>query len=432
MSTALSSCSTSCSLVRFDPRALYHAISLPSILTQFLFLKTDSAGVSFPHRKKTVPGGHPPPKERGNPLKKNRLLFLTLLLSLFCLASCAHQASVPAQPSATLADPVLTKFSGSFFDSFDTVTQLIGFTETEEEFNAVLEEARQFMLRYHKIYDGYNAYNGIHNLYEVNRNAAAGPTPAEPELIELITWSLEHQKEVPPTVNIAMGSVLSLWHEYREAGTSVPPLEQLQARNTHVDPEKVVIDREAGTVFFADPDLTLDLGAVAKGYTVEKMTVELLEKKMPHFVLSAGGNVRCGQKPLDGRSVWGVGIQNPGELKSGVSTDYIDVVYLKELSVVTSGDYQRFYTVDGVRYHHLIHPVTLMPGDFMRSVTVVTKDSGYADLLSTTLFLLPYEEGRTLVDSLPDVEAYWILQDGTCCYTDGLKAHLMSEGATAR
>ena len=108
------------------------------------------------------------------------------------------------------------------------------------------------------------------------------------------------------------------------------------------------------------------------------------------------------------------------------------MLYLNDLSVVTSGDYQRFYEVDGVRYHHIIDPETLMPSRFMRAVTVVTRDSGMADLLSTALYLMPYEEGRAFVDGLPGVEAFWVLNDGAIQYTDGMKTFLLSAGASAR
>lgn len=319
------------------------------------------------------------------------------------------------------------KFSGTFYDSFDTITTLIGYTESQEGFDAVLEDTRLMMLKYHRIFDGYTEYEGIHNLWYINRYAGQSPVPAEPELIELLQWASEKQRMFHGKVNIALGSVLSVWHGYRTEGTEVPPVELLQERSGHTDIEDLIIDAEAGTVFFSDPEMTIDLGAVAKGYTVEKVATQLLDLRMPSFILNAGGNIRCGDKPMDGRKVWGIGLQDP----TGGNT-YTDVVYIRNLSAVTSGDYQRYYTVDGVRYHHLIDPDTLMPGTCHHSVTVVTGDSGYADMLSTALFLMPYEEGRKLVDSLDGVEAYWVLSDYSIQYTVGMTALLNSTGASAR
>ena len=90
-------------------------------------------------------------------------------------------------------------------------------------------------------------------------------------------------------------------------------------------------------------------------------------------------------------------------------------------SLVTSGDYERYYEVDGKRYHHIIDPVTLFPADYFTSVTILCEDSGAADAWSTALFNMSYEEGLKLVEADPDVEALWIFKDGTMKDTSGFQ-----------
>lgn len=345
-------------------------------------------------------------------------LLLCILLACSVLGGCAQAEQ--------------QKYSTSFFDVFDTVTTIIGYADSQETFDRVVGEARQQFVRYHQVFDGYNAYEGVHNLYYVNQNAASGPVPAEPELMTLLAWIRDLQPSLEGRVNVAMGAVLRLWHDAREAGVALPDEAALREAAEHVDMSQVILDEQAGTVYFADPELSLDLGAVAKGYTAERVAQWMLDSDMPSFIISAGGNVRCGQKPLDGRARWGVSIQDPGPIDGLPGTGYMDVLYLTNLSVVTSGDYQRYYTVDGVRYHHLIDPDTLYPGRHMRAVTIVTQDSGLADALSTAVFLMPYEQGRAFVEALDGVEAYWVLLDGSVQCTDGLRAMLASQGASSR
>ena len=134
---------------------------------------------------------------------------------------------------------------------------------------------------------------------------------------------------------------------------------------------------------------------------------------------------------MDGRDRWGIGIQHPDYLLGKTSEENIEVVFVANQSVVTSGDYQRFYTVDGKTYHHLIDPETHMPADRFRSVSIVTEDSGFADFLSTAVFLMSYEEGRALVESLDGVEALWVLPDLTLQATEGMQAISHSHGGSA-
>lgn len=356
-------------------------------------------------------------------MNKDHFLRVLCLLSVLCLllGGCAPSGSAEKAQ----------KYSAVFYDAFDTVTSVIGFADSQETFDRVFGQVREMFMHYHRIYDGYHGYEGINNLYYVNKNAAAGPVPAEPELIELLLYMKDLQPKLNGRVNIAMGSVLSYWHEMREEGEALPEKSLLEKLDAHTDFDDVIIDEAAGTVYFADPGLSLDVGAVAKGYATEIAAQWLLTSDMPSYIISAGGNIRCGRPPQDGRARWGVGIQDPDSSALPVANTTLDAVYLTDSSVVTSGDYQRYYTVDGVRYHHIIDPDTLFPSAFVRQITVVTRDSGYADALSTALFLMPYEEGRAFADGLEGVEAYWVLNDGTVCFTEGLAPYLKSQGGSA-
>ena len=335
------------------------------------------------------------------------------------------------------AGAVMNKYSTMYLDSFDTVITLIGYAESEETFNEQADQVHEMFLYMHKLFDTYNSYEdeGIVSIFTLNERAAQEPVAVDPILFSLLTFCKANYALCHEQVNVAMGSVLSIWHEYREAGLAdpehaqLPPMEALEAASGHMNIDDLVLDEENMTVYFADPQLRLDVGAVAKGYATELISQMLLAGPMPSFIISAGGNVRTGISPQDGRKAWGVGIQDPDGSVFGLS-DYVEVLYIHDISVVTSGDYQRYYEVDGERYHHLIDPETLMPDTDFRSVSIITEDSGYADMLSTAAFLMPYEESRAFIESLDGVDAIWLFPDGSMQMTDGAMKVAKSCGAT--
>lgn len=353
-----------------------------------------------------------------------RMLLTALLIPVFVLF-----------PSAKAAEQ--KRFTNHFFNTFDTIVSLIGYAPDQETFDSAFQAVQDRFIYLHRLFDKYNAYEGINNLYTVNEKAAQEPVKVAPELMEVLVYCREMQKKYPGATNIALGSVLNIWHDHRDiaendpASATVPELTDLQAAAAHTDMDKVILDEENSTVFFEDPGLSLDVGAVAKGYAAESAAQLLLSSPMTSFIINAGGNVRAGDKPQDGRNAWGVGIQDP--FSSAYSdAPPVETLFLRDLSVVTSGINERYYEIDGVRYHHLIDPDTLFPARHMASVTIVTESSTLADFLSTTLFMMPYEEGRALIDSLPEVDALWVPLDGTVQMTDGLSSVALSKGATAQ
>ena len=331
----------------------------------------------------------------------------------------------------------MNKYNSVFMDTFDTVITLIGFADSQQTYDAWSNAVHQQYIYMHKLFDTYHSYEneGIVSVYTLNEKAAKEPVKVDPILYGLLKFCKSHYEICQGQTNVAMGSVLSIWHNYRDAGLNdplhaeLPPMEMLEAAVPHTDIANLILDDENMTVYFADPDMKLDVGAVAKGYATEIVSQMLLSGEMNSFIISAGGNVRLGNPPLDGRKGWGVGIQDPDGAIFGMS-DIVETLFLANSSVVTSGDYQRYYTVDGKNYHHLIDPDTLMPADHFRSVSIITRESGWADMLSTAAYLMPYEQSRAFIESLDGVEAMWIFPDGSKEMTDGAAKIAKSRGAT--
>ena len=362
-------------------------------------------------------------------MKRRTLACLFLLVSLLmagCQAAPALQAT--AVPAPTEQPAALQRFTRRGISVFDTEVSLSGFAKSQEDFDRIADGVVDQLREYNQIFDGYNAYGDLHNLYYVNLHAAEEAVQVPDVFFDLLLWCRDMWARGYRETNIAMGSVLKIWHDYRTAGIAdpehavLPPMEQLQAASAHTGFEKLVLDEENRTVYFADPEMRIDLGAVAKGYAAD-LVLPWLMREMPSFLLSLGGNVYAGNAPLDGRDHWNVGVQNPhvdaAQLALG-ATEIMDVLEVKDVTVVTSGDYWRFYQVEGKKYHHIIDPETLMPSEKMVSVTVVCKSSLLADYLSTTLFILSYEDGLKLVQELGDIEVMWVEADGTQHFTPGM------------
>ena len=304
-----------------------------------------------------------------------------------------------------------------FLDVFDTVTTLRGYEEDEETFRRRSDQVHQALTEYHRLFDIYNDHPG--GLKEVNDHAGKAPVKVETPVLDLLEDCRRDYERTGGKVNAAMGSVLYLWHQAREAGlndpdhAALPDMNALKEAAEHTSFDTVVIDREAGTVFLTDPMQRLDVGAIAKGWTAQRVS-QLLPQG---YMLNVGGNVCTrGAKP-DG-SKWNIAVQSPN-----VGEENLCVVSLAGQSLVTSGDYQRSYTVDGVNYHHIIDPDTLMPSTYWRSVSILCDDSGLADCLSTALFLLPLEEGKALAERF-GAEVMWVDAEMNITQTPGFTAAL--------
>lgn len=306
------------------------------------------------------------------------------------------------------------RYQVQFFDCFDTVTTITGYAKNQEEFSEKMDLLKEKLLYYHQLYDIYHTYDGIKNLKSINDAAGTEPVKVESEIIELLKFGKELYEKTGGKIHIAYGSVLSLWHDFREQGINnpqqakLPGQDELKRRAEHTSMENLILDMEASTVYLADSKMSLDVGSIGKGYAVSRIGAYARELGMEHVLISVGGNVCAVGAKADG-TPWLVGVENPDKESD---EPYVNSLELSDASIVTSGDYQRYYEVDGRRYCHIIDPETGMPAEFFPSVTVMAEDSGMADAFSTALFVMGQEEGLALVEELEDVEALWVMEDG--------------------
>lgn len=350
-------------------------------------------------------------------MRKTAAILLTIMM---LLSACSGSNTADDDVTA------YTRYQSDLPKLFDTSISFICYAKTEKEFEKYSEVIYNRMLELDNYYDIYNDYEGLNNLKTVNDNAGIEPVKVNQDIIDLVLLGKEAYDKTDGAVNIAMGAVLKIWHEARTFSLDnpseayLPDTDQLKAAAQNCDINDVIVDEKAKTVFLKNPAMSLDVGALAKGYAVNEAGKAAVKAGMKSGILNGGGNILTIGKPMESdRQRWGVGITHPIKSDDGVSK--IDTVYTTDLAVVTSGNYQRFYTIDGMSYNHIIDSETLMPATRFSSVSILHTDSGIADMLSTALFVLTEEQGRQILKEF-DAEAMWVDNSGNMTATDGYKA----------
>ncbi len=255
-----------------------------------------------------------------------------------------------------------------------------------------------------------STYKDESEISKINREAADAPTSAGEELFGLIRRALDISVLTRGAFDITYDSV-GQHYDFRERQR--PDAETIAAEREKIDYRLVELDAAAGTIFFAKAGVRINLGGIAKGYVVERGVDVLRRHGIEHAAVTAGGDTRLlGDRR--GRP-FVVGIRDPrreGEVAISVP--------LEDEAISTSGDYERFFDEDGVRYHHIISPATGEPAAGVHSATVFGPDAVLTDALSTSVFVMGVERGLTLIGTLPDYESIVIDAAGKVYYSDGL------------
>ncbi len=263
----------------------------------------------------------------------------------------------------------------------------------------------------HRIDQLMSTYIEESRISEINRRAAIEPVAAGGELFDLIQRSLDISVLTLGAFDVTYESV---GQHYNFRNRQRPDAETVAEERKLINWKFVELDQAAGTVSFREQGVRINLGGIAKGYVVERGAAILRANGIEHGIVTAGGDSRL----LGDRrgQPWMVGIRDPrkdGQVAISVP--------LEDEAISTSGDYERYFEEDGVRYHHILQPSTGAPASGIHSATVFGPDAVFTDALSTSVFVMGVDRGLRLIGSLPDYESIVIDAEGQIYYSDGLQ-----------
>lgn len=352
-------------------------------------------------------------------LKHSSYILLALVLiplSLFSL-SCAPADSLPRKQEA-----LTTKY-------FDTVSRLIVYTDDQEQFDeweGIMKRRLAELDQKFNIFD--DSESAFNNLKMLNDQAGIAAVNLDKETMDLLELGIKAERLTDGRVNIMLGAVTGLWHQARQYSLAnpedswIPADEDLKKAAGHCDIDNLVLDRTAATAFISDPEASVDVGAIAKGYALDLIVEDLKNAGAEDFLLDLGGNIHASGVNSLKKDKWTIGVKNPNpEQELGI----IEVLSVQDMTVTTSGSYERSYTHEGRNYHHIIDPSTQYPGDIYKSVTIISPDGSWGDILSTALFLTSAEDIDFTISRFDNIEAYLVTSDDETISSDGLDLYLI-------
>jgi thiamine biosynthesis lipoprotein len=274
----------------------------------------------------------------------------------------------------------------------------------EQAIDAVMDEMRH-------IDDSMSVYKPTSEVSKVNSLAAQQPVTISPELFKLLTTALEYSRITEGAFDITYASV-GYMYDFR--ARKRPTEQQIQSALPAVIYRHVLLDAATSTVRFTQPGVRIDLGGIAKGYAVDCGIDILRARGFTHALVNAGGDSRVIGDRFG--KPWVIGIRHPDH-----PDQVITRVPLTDSAFSTSGDYERYFDEDGVRYHHIIDPRTGHSASKVRSATVIAPTATRTDGLSKTAFVLGADEAMRIYNSLADVDAILVTPDGRILYSKGLE-----------
>ncbi|MCJ7779048.1 MAG: FAD:protein FMN transferase, partial [Sedimentisphaerales bacterium] len=253
-----------------------------------------------------------------------------------------------------------------------------------------------------------SAHDPCSEISMVNRLASKEPVKVSESTFDVLERSMYFSRLSNGAFDVTAGPLVDLWRASGDANM-LPTPEQISAARAKVGYRKLILDANNMTVRFAVDGMKLDLGAIAKGYAVDKTVDAMKAAGSRGGMVDAGGNIRCFGTPSKGKTHWLIGLQDPNVTDEQMKADRtILTLKFTDNAVATSGDYRRFVVVGGRRHSHIINPATGQSSESLASVTIICPNATDADALSTAVTVMGKEKGLAFIEQIPDVEAILI------------------------
>ena len=291
----------------------------------------------------------------------------------------------------------------------DTLVEISVFSTNEQEARKAIAAAYAEIARIELLLSRYRSESQISL---VNQSAGKGQfTPVTSEVYAMVDRALQYAVMTGGVFDITIGAVIDAWG----IGTQherIPETEELQRLVELVDARNVEMDPEQG-IRLRYSEMMIDLGGIAKGYAIDRGIEVLRDHGMTMALINAGGDLRCLGVKADG-SPWRIGVQHPRE-----KTNIVGVVKVSDEAVATSGDYERSFVQDGIRYHHIFNPETGMPARECQSVTILARTAEIADVMATAVFVMGPERGLAFMNEHPEIEGMIVRADEKFLFSEG-------------
>ena len=294
-----------------------------------------------------------------------------------------------------------------------TLIQLQLIEKNEQKAKVALDEA---INRIYEIENKMSITVDNSEIMKINKNAGVKFTPVSPETFAVLQTAKEYSELTDGAFDVTIGPMVKLWG-IRTKEAKVPTLKEIHESLYLVNYKDLILDEKGNAAQLRRKGQWIDLGAIAKGYVADEVKKIFQKHGISSAFIDLGGNILTLGNNRD-HSHWKIGIQNPLAPRG----HYLGIIQISDQSIVTSGNYERYFEKNGVRYHHILDPLTGYPSaSDISSVTILSKKSIDADALSTSILILGFEKGRELIESLDGIDAIFVTHHKIVYATTGIQ-----------